>query len=153
MDQSWRVVIFQGAGGGLIVWGTFSWHTLGPFSTSWARPPHPPQSNRAPLRCEGNRRSTSWTATVWCCHVKISEECLQQLAESVPWRIKGVLKAKRGTTQYLLGVPKWCSRWVHLQHCVDHLHLLIYMFLIFGSSILVIVSRVAIQYFSPLYLP
>ncbi len=31
---------------------------------------------------------------------KISEECFQHLVESMPWRIKAVLKAKGGPTRY-----------------------------------------------------
>jgi len=35
--------------------------------------------------------------SVW---TKISEECFQHLVESMPWRIKAVLKAKGGPTRY-----------------------------------------------------
>ncbi len=35
--------------------------------------------------------------SIW---TKISEECLQHLVESMPWRIKAVLKAKAGPTRY-----------------------------------------------------
>ncbi len=31
---------------------------------------------------------------------KISQECFQHLVESMPWRIKTVLKAKEGPTRY-----------------------------------------------------
>ncbi len=34
-DPSCLVSTVQ-AGGGVMVWGIFSWHTLGPFSTNWA---------------------------------------------------------------------------------------------------------------------
>ncbi len=40
--------------------------------------------------------------SIW---TKISEECFQHLVKSVPWRIKAVLKAKGGPTQYQQGVP------------------------------------------------
>ncbi len=35
--------------------------------------------------------------SIW---TKISEECFQHLVESMPWRIKAVLKAKMGSTRY-----------------------------------------------------
>ncbi len=35
--------------------------------------------------------------SIW---TKISEECFQHLVESMPWRIKAVLKAKAGPTRY-----------------------------------------------------
>ncbi len=35
--------------------------------------------------------------SIW---TKLSEECFQHLVESMPWRIKAVLKAKRGPTRY-----------------------------------------------------
>ncbi len=31
MDPSYLVSTFQAGGGGVIVWGIFSWHTLGPL--------------------------------------------------------------------------------------------------------------------------
>ncbi len=40
--------------------------------------------------------------SIW---TKISEECFQHLVESMPWRIKAVLNAKGGPTQYQHGVP------------------------------------------------
>ncbi len=40
--------------------------------------------------------------SIW---TKISEECFQHLVESMPRRIKAVLKAKGGLTRYLQGVP------------------------------------------------
>ncbi len=40
--------------------------------------------------------------TIW---TKISEECFQHLVESMPRRIKAVLKTKWGPTRYLQGVP------------------------------------------------
>ncbi len=40
--------------------------------------------------------------SIW---TKISEECLQHLVESMPQRIKSVLKAKGGPTLYKQGVP------------------------------------------------
>jgi len=40
--------------------------------------------------------------SIW---VNISKECFQHLVESMPCRIKAVLKAKGGQTQYLCGVP------------------------------------------------
>ncbi len=40
--------------------------------------------------------------SIW---TKISEECFQHLVESMPWRIKAVLKAKVGPTRYLQCVP------------------------------------------------
>ncbi len=40
--------------------------------------------------------------SIW---TKISEECFQHLVESMPQRIKAVLKAKAGPTRYKQGVP------------------------------------------------
>ncbi len=40
--------------------------------------------------------------SIW---TKISEECFQHLVESMPRRIKAVLKANGGPTRYLQGVP------------------------------------------------
>ncbi len=36
MDPSCLVSTVQAADGGVMVWGIFSWHTLGPLSTNWA---------------------------------------------------------------------------------------------------------------------
>ncbi len=36
MDPSCLVSTVQAAGGGVMVWGIYSWHTLGPLSTNWA---------------------------------------------------------------------------------------------------------------------
>ncbi len=48
-----------------------------------------------------------WWFASWMCsrQIKISEEFFQHLVESMPRRIKAVLKAKRGPTQYSQGVP------------------------------------------------
>ncbi len=55
--------------------------------------------------------------SIW---TKISEECFQHLVESMPWKIKAVLRAKGGPTQYLQGVPNkvvgectFASNWNH----------------------------------------
>ncbi len=40
--------------------------------------------------------------SIW---TKISEECFQHIIESIPQRIKAVLKAKGGPTEYKQGVP------------------------------------------------
>ncbi len=40
--------------------------------------------------------------SIW---TKISEECFQHLVESMPRRIKAVLKAKLGPSRYWQGVP------------------------------------------------
>ncbi len=40
--------------------------------------------------------------SIW---TKISEECFQHLVESMPRKIKAVLKAKGGPTRYQQGVP------------------------------------------------
>ncbi len=163
MDPSCLVSTVQAAGGGVMVWGIFSWHTLGPLvpiehrlnATAYlsivADHVHPfmttvyhllmatsssimhmsqssnhlrlvswtwqwvnftqmastvtrSQSNRAPLGCDGTGDShhgctaDKSAATAWCYHVnmdKISEACFQHLVESIPWRIKAVLKAKK----------------------------------------------------------
>ncbi len=63
------------------------------------------QSSRAPLGCGGTGDShhgcaatfCKFAATVWCYHINmynISEECFQHLVETMPRRIKAVLKAK-----------------------------------------------------------
>ncbi len=36
MDPSCLVSMVRTAGGGVMVWGTFSWHTLGPLVPNWA---------------------------------------------------------------------------------------------------------------------
>lgn len=36
---------------------------------------------------------------------KITEECFQDLVESMPWRIKTLLNVKRGKTWYQQGAP------------------------------------------------
>ncbi len=36
MDPSCLVSMVQAGGGGVMVWGTFSWHTLGPLVPNWA---------------------------------------------------------------------------------------------------------------------
>ncbi len=165
MDPSCLVSTVHG-GGGVMVWGIFSWHTLGPLvpiehslnATAYlsivADHVHPfmttvyhllmatssrimhhvtklkssqtgflnmtmsslysngstvtrSQSNRAGLVCDGKGDShhgcaaDKSAATAWCYHVnmdKISEACFQHLVESIPWRIKAVLKAKKKVT-------------------------------------------------------
>ncbi len=69
-----------------------------------------PQSNRAPLGCGGTgeihimdvqptnlQQLRDAIMSIW---IKISEECFQHLVESMPRRIKAVLKAKGGPTHY-----------------------------------------------------
>ncbi len=68
------------------------------------------QSNRAPLGCGGTGDSYHGCAADKCVHqlrdaimsiwTKISEEYFQHLVESMPQRIKAVLKAKGGPTRY-----------------------------------------------------
>ncbi len=67
------------------------------------------QSNRAPLGCGGTeirimdvqptnlQQLRDAIMSIW---TKISEECFQHLVESMPRRIKAVLKAKGGPTRY-----------------------------------------------------
>ncbi len=74
------------------------------------------QSNKAALGCGGTGDSYHGSAanlqqlrdaimSIW---TKISEECFQHLVESMPRRIKAVLKAKGGPTRYEQGVLiKW----------------------------------------------
>ncbi len=58
---------------------------------------------------------------------KISEECLQHLVESMPWRIKTVLKAKGGPTRYEQGVPnKVASECMCVCVCMC-VHIYVYM--------------------------
>ncbi len=162
MDPS-RLVSTVQAGGGVMVWGIFSWHTFGPLSTNWALfkchrlseyccwpcPPFmttvylyscdylchksqiisdwflehdneftllkwPPQSpDLNPIEhiwdvveqqiCIMDVQPTNLQQlrdaimSIW---TKISEECSQQLVESMPRRIKVILKAKGGPTRY-----------------------------------------------------
>ncbi len=170
MDLSCLVSTVQAGGaGGVMVWGIFSWHTLGPLepiehclnatvylsivadhvhpfmttvfpsSDDYFQQDNAPchkaqiisdwflwqwvhftqmvstvtrsQSNRAPLGCGGTGYSRSINIlvvqptnlqqlcdaimSIW---TKISEECFQHLVESMPRRIKAVLKAKGGPT-------------------------------------------------------
>ncbi len=70
------------------------------------------QSNRAPLGCGGDsvveirimdvqptnlHQLRDAISSIW---TKISEECFQHLVESMPRRIKAVLKEKVGPTRY-----------------------------------------------------
>ncbi len=170
MDPSCLVSTVQAGGGGIIVWGIFSWHTLGPlvpiehclnataylsivadhvhpFITSvypssdayfqqdnapchkaqiisdwflehdneftllkW--PPQSPDLNPIehlwdvvereihimevqPINMQQMRNTI--IMPIW---TKISEECFQYLVESMPLRIKALLKAKGGPTRY-----------------------------------------------------
>ncbi|MEQ2210663.1 hypothetical protein XENOCAPTIV_017390 [Xenoophorus captivus] len=61
-----------------------------------------------------NGRFTSWMCSRRICSICVilscqygpnSEECFQYLVESMPQRIKAVLKAKGGPTRYLQGIP------------------------------------------------
>ncbi len=168
IDTSCLVPTVQAGGGGVTVWGIFSWHTLGPLvpiehrlnATAylnivadhvyplWLQCTHllmttsstimhgvtklkssqtgflnmtvsslyqmastviRSQSNRSPLSVverEIHIMDVHPTNLQQLCDVimsiwtKISEECLQHLVESMPWRIKEVLKAKAGPTRY-----------------------------------------------------
>ncbi len=62
--------------------------------------------------------------SIW---TKISEECFQDLVESMPWRIKAILKAKVGPTQYQQGVPnKVASECIYIYYFLHFLHLFYY---------------------------
>ncbi len=97
----------------LVSW-TWQWVHFTQMSSTVTRS----QSNRASLGCGGTGDSRHGcaddksTATAWCYHdnmTKISEECLQHLVESMPRRIKTVLKTKwvqPGTSKvYLIKWP------------------------------------------------
>ncbi len=57
---------------------------------------------------------------------KISEECFQHLVESMPQRIKAVLKAKAGPTRYKQGVPnKVASECILLCNIKKYLYIMI----------------------------
>ncbi len=168
MDPSCLVSTVQVAGGGVMVWGIISWHTLGPLvliehrlnataylsivsdhvhpfmttvhpssdgfqqdnapchkaqimsdwflehdneSTLLKWPPQSPDLNPTERLwdvvkreiCIMNVQPTNLQqlhdaiVSIW---TKISEECFQHLVESMPRRIKAVLKAKWGPTRY-----------------------------------------------------
>ncbi len=153
MDPSCLVSTVQ-AGGGVMVWGIFSWHTLGPLvptehclnATAYlsivADHVHPFmttvytssdgyfQKDNAPchkaqiisflehdneftlLKCPPQSPDLNPIEHLWdvvereirimdmSIWTKISEECFQHLIESMPQRIKAVLKAKGGPTRY-----------------------------------------------------
>ncbi len=63
--------------------------------------------------------------SIW---TKISEQCFQHLVESMPRRIKAVLKAaKWGPTRYLQGVPNKVA-----SECVyTHTHIYIYIYTVY----------------------
>ncbi len=57
---------------------------------------------------------------------KISEECFQHLVESMPQRIKAVLKAKGGPTRYYQSVPnKVASECVYIYISMLYLEVLL----------------------------
>ncbi len=61
--------------------------------------------------------------SIW---TKISEECFQHLVESMPQRIKAVLKAKAGPTGYKQGVPnKVASECIFLCNIKKYLYIMI----------------------------
>ncbi len=137
MDPSCLVSMVQAADGGVMVWGIFSWNTLGPLVpiehyfkiyeiyqiiSDWFLehdneftllkwPPQSPDLNPIehlwdvvereihimdvqPTNLQQLRHAIM---SIW---TKISEECLQHLVESMPRRIKAVLKAKGGPSRY-----------------------------------------------------
>ncbi len=166
MDPSCLVSTVQAAGGGVMVWGIYSWHTLGPFEhclndTAYlsivADHVHPFMTTVYPSSdgyfqqentpCHKAQIISDWflehdnefTLLTWppqspdlnsiehlwdvvereicimdvqptnlhqlrdairSIWTKISEECFLHLVESMPWRIKAVLKAKGGSTRY-----------------------------------------------------
>ncbi len=167
MDPSCLVSTVQAAGGGVMVWGIFSWHTLGPLvptehclnATAYlsivADHVHPFmttvytssdgyfQKDNAPchkaqiisflehdneftlLKCPPQSPDLNPIEHLWdvveleiriidvqptnllqlrnaimSIWTEISEECVQHLVESMPRRIKAVLKAKGGPTRY-----------------------------------------------------
>ncbi len=103
MDPSCLVSTVQAGGGGVMVWGIFSWHTfLCHISTNWASlnatanlsivADHPFMTTVYPSSDSYFQQDRQIT--------KISEECFKHLVESMPQKIKAVLKAKGGPTRY-----------------------------------------------------
>ncbi len=73
-----------------------------------------------PTNLQQLREAIMW---IW---TKISEECFQHLVESMPRRIKAVLKSKGGPTRYKQGVPnkvagKCIGRTYKTNHAFTHL--------------------------------
>ncbi len=115
MDPSCLVSTVQAAGGGVMVWGIFSWHTLGPLIpneyclNATAYLSIVDQVIPLGLQCThllmaASRRimhhvtklkssqTSNWM--MLSCHVS------NTFVESIPWKIKVVLKAKGGPTRY-----------------------------------------------------
>ncbi len=121
MDPSCLVSAVQAAAGGVMVWGIFSWHTLGPLvptehrlnTTAYlsivADHVHPFMTTVYHLLMAAFSRITrrgimdmqptnlqhlhDAIMSIWS---RTSEECFQHLVESTPQRIQAVLKAKGG---------------------------------------------------------
>jgi len=126
MDPSCLVTTVHASGGGVMVWGMFSWHTLGPLvpighrlnATAYlsivSDHVHPFMATMFPsgyfqqdnAPCHKARIISNWflehdnelTELKW--PPQSPDLCFQHLVESMPHRIKAVLKAKGGQTQY-----------------------------------------------------
>jgi len=101
MDPSCLVTSVQAAGGGVMVWGMISWHTLGPLvpighclnataSLSIVSDHVHPREHPTNLH-----QLQDAIISIWA---NISNQCFQHLFELMPHRINAVLKAKGGQT-------------------------------------------------------
>ncbi len=79
--------------------------------------------------------------SIW---TKISEECFQHLVESMPWRIKALLKAKGGPTRHWQGVPNKVASecmcvYIYIQYIYIYININIYIRILYISDLVIAV--------------